>query len=171
MKTINCNNNLLSEVKSFKLKINDDKTINHEIYIVDFCQNTDMQQESCKACYGYIILEVKEFINNLNKVEKIKKYYRDKFIINEDNRVINILEATEFYNKIKKDIEIETTEYKKENISFGLRGYDRPQNYKTACLQCKNKMCRDGKEKYIDTYDIKSKNYCSKQKQTVYYIY
>jgi len=177
MKTINCNNNTLKGVRSYKIK--NDNATNHEIHIVEACCNTDLKAEDCKKCFGKIVISVREFINLKGNIEQEKIVYRDRFIVK--NKIIKeIYEATEFLEKINTDILYEVTEYaKNQKVTMPWRAYDRPQNYKTACIDCKAKrhklgqkaMCEGDNPTFVEEYGETFNNFCNLQKQTLYKIY
>jgi hypothetical protein len=150
---IKCNNHNITNCKTYKIK--DDKCMRHEIIICEECEHSDSKSGICKNCHGKIIVSEKQnFKKRKNDISLTSTIYRDHFYIDKDNKVADILEASNFFNEthnivnkktgISEKIKNIIIEY--EVIDFNecsgcmhipLLAADRPDTWKTICQNCK----------------------------------
>ena len=158
------------KIKADKIcNIKDLKNEKHIVVYTECCPYVNSNNPACQKCYGRIACDIVK--QNDNKITKT--ILRDSY--------------TEKHGKIKKLMEcsnlIENMIIESYDVSTGSSSsgkpwiaYDRPSDWKTSCVDCKNRckakglipMCQNREENIKNGFP---ENFCNKQKQRRIYIY
>jgi len=144
IKSIQCQGNILKGELLRTYRVEDDTSQSHEVTIVEACPFTDLKNDTCKNCLGVIVASnKKEYISiNSDETKDVSKIYRDTFTLDEETKLYKeSLTATEFYEK--QTILYEVSDFEvNPKTTLPYRAFDRPSDYKTACINCTQK-CKD----------------------------
>lgn len=173
MKKILCNGKKIKPNEEWLIE----KSGNHgKLRVCYDCPHSNCETGQCSSCYGVVIsVTMDEFIKNkeLEDFSEVTSIYRDKFII-ESGKIIDILPASKFMEDIlimSKTIGGFGTS-KETNVSPWVYT-DKPYDWKTACLKCREKYgkitpCKDIEK---NRENGKLDNFCEEQKSKVMNLY
>lgn len=165
--SIKCGKNNIAKIQKYQVIYQGCDGI---LEITESCPYADRNKE-CSNCYGKVVkLVYEQFESNTGKFEKKTIIKKDTFLLGQDS-ISKKLDASELEYKCSVIRGVKKTE--SNNIvgktSFLYTAYDRPQNYKTACKECKFKYGSSTPCKQVQENRLKGlpDNFCGEQTQRV----
>jgi len=136
------------EICDENLKLNKTKD-GKQVILCENCPYIDSNDEECSSCYGQVAIII----------DKPNKIYRNHFILKKEN-IIEKLNYDKFVDK--RGIHVHYNVKQNDMWSYG----DRPINYKTACLICKQKCAKKNRIPDCEMND----HLCKQQKSRILYF-
>lgn len=174
-----CKNKIICQNKHIekfdKFEVVNTKLLKHYILYSDCCQYVGSKEmEGCNKCFGKIILSyMYQYDKDLEKWIYKENTYRDRYT-SKKGKIKKILEATLFLNSLTNLKIIKNKENNSQNqkTTIPWLAYDKPDDYKIICLECKNKNkitpCKDVEN---NIKNGKPENFCPIGKQKKIKIY
>lgn len=163
-------------------------------YICPYADSSREAKPVCKNCYGTIIQKKRRLKENRSGNHKVEiDTFRNSFNMDEVGEYIDNMDADDILNYIDKVINLNSLNWNHgQRIDDKLRGYDRPNSWKTDCQKCKQLCFKNNvkpkcelakeylEEKYSTSVDTMSEKQitseipaefiCQSQAQTMYYV-
>lgn len=160
------------KIKADKVcSIEDQSCKEHVVAYTECCPYINSSNPACQKCYGRIAVSVKKPKDGNDKI--IKQVLCDKYTLKHD-KIKKMLDASKLIdNMVVVAYEVTTGSSSKGKPWIA---YDRPADWKTSCLQCKQ-ICKEKgiipmcQNRIENTKNGLPENFCNKQKQRKVYIY
>lgn len=165
MKYIPCNGARVKNISEYEVIHGENKGI---MAVCEGCIKVNFKLGSCQNCYGKIVMLVEQVFDiSKGDFETKTTIVRDSFELI-DGKIIKHELATKMQNDCIIVREIYLDESLQEDRSgFKLRCYDRPTNWKSCCLECKEKS---NNPQCLNSGNEDFPNLCTKQKQTLKWV-